>query len=132
MRQKLTFNIERDDKWFVASCPEVPGANGQGRTIMSCTRNLAQAVALLLDEEDQPLQSTTTVDVSIGGRTRQYKVEIVESWEGFSVGCPELPGCHTQGDDEAEALHNIKDAIRDYVEVSEHMKRRKTQLTEVA
>jgi predicted RNase H-like HicB family nuclease len=132
MRQKLTFNIERDEKWFVASCPEVPGANGQGRTIMSCTRSLAQAIALLLDEEDQPLQSRATVDVSIGGRTRQYTVEIVESWEGFSVGCPELPGCHTQGDDEGEALNNIKDAIKDYVEVSEEMKRRKTQLTEVA
>jgi predicted RNase H-like HicB family nuclease len=57
---------------------------------------------------------------------------MIESWEGFSVSCPELPGCHTQGDDEGEALDNIRDAIKDYVEVSEDTKHRKAQLTEVA
>jgi predicted RNase H-like HicB family nuclease len=132
MRQKFTFNIERNDKWFVGSCPELPGANGQGRTLMSCARNLAQAVALLLDEEDSPVQSSTTVNVSIDGRNHTYKVKMIESWEGFSVSCPELPGCHTQGDDEGEALDNIRDAIKDYVEVSEDTKHRKAQLTEVA
>jgi predicted RNase H-like HicB family nuclease len=132
MREKFTFNIERDGKWFVGQCPEVPSANGQGRTLMSCTRNLAQAVALVLDEEDSPEQSSTAVDVSIDGQTRTYNVEMIESWEGFSVSCPELPGCHTQGDDEDEALDNIRDAIKDYVEVSEKMKHRKAQLTEVA
>ncbi len=132
MREKFTFNIERNDKWFVGSCAEVPGANGQGTTLMSCTRNLAQAIALVLDDEDIPVQSSTTVDVSIDGRKHTYKVEMIESWEGFSVSCPDLPGCHTQGDDEGEALDNIKDAIKDYVEVSEEMKHRKAQLTEVA
>jgi predicted RNase H-like HicB family nuclease len=132
MRQKFTLNIERDDKWFVGHCPEVPGANGQGRTLMACARNLAQAIALVLDEEDSPVQSSTTVDVSIDGRKHTYRVEMIESWEGFSVSCPELPGCHTQGDDEVEALANIKDAIKDYVEVREEMKHRKAQLTEVA
>jgi predicted RNase H-like HicB family nuclease len=132
MRQKFTLNIERDDKWFVGHCPEVPGANGQGRTLMACARNLAQAIALVLDEEDSPVQSSTTVDVSIDGRKHTYRVEMIESWEGFSVSCPELPGCHTQGDDEVEALANIKDAIKDYVEVGEEMKHRKAQLTEVA
>jgi predicted RNase H-like HicB family nuclease len=132
MRQKFTFNIERGDKWFVGSCPEVPGANGQGRTLMACARNLSQAIALVLDEEDSPVQSSTTVDVTIDGRPHTYTVEMIESWEGFSVSCPDLPGCHTQGDDEGEALDNIKDAIKDYVEVSEELKHRKAQLTEVA
>ena len=132
MRQKFTFNIERDEKWFIGSCPEVPGANGQGRTLMSCARNLAQAVALMLDDEDSPVQSSTSVDVSIAGRPHIYNVEMIESWEGFSVSCPDLPGCHTQGDDEFEALDNIKDAIENYVEVREEMKHRKAQLTEVA
>jgi predicted RNase H-like HicB family nuclease len=32
MRHEFTAVYERDDKWVIAYCPEVPGANGQGRT----------------------------------------------------------------------------------------------------
>lgn len=44
-----------------------------------------------------------------------YKVVIHQSEEGFSVSCPGLPGCWSQGDTEAEALQNIQDAIREYL-----------------
>ena len=44
-----------------------------------------------------------------------YKVVVHESEEGFSVSCPGLPGCWSQGATEAEALENIQDAIRDYL-----------------
>ena len=30
---------------------------------------------------------------------------------GFNVSCPALPGCHSQGDTEEDAMENIKDAI---------------------
>ena len=51
----------------------------------------------------------------------QYKVILESSDEGFSVSCPGLPGCHSQGATEQEALDNIADAIREYLEVaSEH------------
>ena len=30
---------------------------------------------------------------------------------GFNVSCPALPGCHSQGDTEEEAIENIKGAI---------------------
>ena len=33
------------------------------------------------------------------------------------MSCPALPGCHSQGETEAEALTNIGEAIRDYLEV---------------
>jgi antitoxin HicB len=36
---------------------------------------------------------------------------------GFNVSCPALPGCHSQGDTEEEAIENIKDAIRGCLEV---------------
>jgi antitoxin HicB len=36
---------------------------------------------------------------------------------GFKISCPALPGCHSQGDTEEEAIENIKDAIRRYLEV---------------
>ena len=46
-----------------------------------------------------------------------YKVVLNESEEGFSVSCPGLPGCWSQGENEAEALESIQDAIREYLAV---------------
>jgi predicted RNase H-like HicB family nuclease len=48
MRNEFTAIIERDGKWFVAYSPEVPGANGQGRTKAAARKNLASAIALIL------------------------------------------------------------------------------------
>ena len=47
-----------------------------------------------------------------------YKVALYRSEEGYSVTVPGLPGCCSQGDTEAEALANIADAIREYLEVA--------------
>jgi predicted RNase H-like HicB family nuclease len=47
-----------------------------------------------------------------------YKVVLIHSDEGYSVYCPALPGCATQGATEQEALANIQDAIREYLEVA--------------
>jgi predicted RNase H-like HicB family nuclease len=44
-----------------------------------------------------------------------YKVRLQESEEGFSVSCPGLPGCWSQGETEEEALENIRIAIREYL-----------------
>jgi predicted RNase H-like HicB family nuclease len=46
----------------------------------------------------------------------KYRVVLRESEEGFSVFCPGLPGCWSQGKTEEEALANIRDAIREYLE----------------
>jgi len=45
----------------------------------------------------------------------RYKVVLQKSEEGYSVSCPGLPGCWSQGATEAEALKNIQDAIREYL-----------------
>ena len=45
----------------------------------------------------------------------RYKVVLEESDEGFAVSVPSLPGCHSQGLTEQEALENIADAIREYL-----------------
>jgi predicted RNase H-like HicB family nuclease len=50
-----------------------------------------------------------------------YKVRIQESVEGFSVSCPGLPGCWSQGATEEEALENIKDAIHEYLAAVDEM-----------
>lgn len=45
----------------------------------------------------------------------RYKVVLQKSEEGYSVSCPGLPGCWSEGASEAEALENIQDAIREYL-----------------
>jgi predicted RNase H-like HicB family nuclease len=50
MHNEFTAVIERDGDWYIAYCPEVPGANGQGRTVDECRESLAQAIALILED----------------------------------------------------------------------------------
>jgi len=38
MRNEFTAVIERDDDWLIGYCPEIPGANGQGKTVEECRR----------------------------------------------------------------------------------------------
>lgn len=45
----------------------------------------------------------------------KYKVALHKSKEGYSVSCPGLPGCWSQGETEKEAIENIDDAIREYL-----------------
>ena len=45
----------------------------------------------------------------------RYKIVLQKSEEGYSVSCPGLPGCWSQGGTEEEALENIQDAIREYL-----------------
>ncbi len=45
-----------------------------------------------------------------------YRVVLIESPEGFTVSCPALPGCHSEGDTRPEALENIRIAISEWLE----------------
>jgi predicted RNase H-like HicB family nuclease len=45
----------------------------------------------------------------------KYKVILHPSEEGYAVSCPGLPGCWSQGETEAEAIENIRDAIQAYL-----------------
>ena len=47
---EFTAIVEKDGPWFVAYSPEVPGANGQGKTKEECVRSLADAIALILED----------------------------------------------------------------------------------
>lgn len=52
-----------------------------------------------------------------------YHVVLRPSEEGYSVSCPGLPGCWSQGTTEEEALANIRIAIREYVDAAEELAR---------
>lgn len=51
----------------------------------------------------------------------KYTILLEESDEGFAVSVLGLPGCHSQGATEAEALANISDAIREWLDVAEEL-----------
>jgi predicted RNase H-like HicB family nuclease len=53
----------------------------------------------------------------------RYKVILQPSEEGFAVSVPGLPGCYSQGVDEQDALNNIRDALREYLEVVDDISR---------
>jgi predicted RNase H-like HicB family nuclease len=72
MHHEFMAVYERDDDWLVAYCPEVPGANGQGRTKDEARQSLAEAIRLILEvRRDEGLKGvpqdaekeTITVDI---------------------------------------------------------------------
>jgi len=50
MRNEFTAIVERDGRWHIAYCPEIPGANGQGKTKAQALRSLAGAIGLILED----------------------------------------------------------------------------------
>jgi predicted RNase H-like HicB family nuclease len=50
MHNEFTAIFERDGDWYIAYCPEIPGANGQGRTKEEARASLASAIALILED----------------------------------------------------------------------------------
>ena len=62
MHNEFTAIIEQDDDWYIAYCPEIPGANGQGRTLEECRRSLAEAIALILEDRREDALRTIPQD----------------------------------------------------------------------
>ena len=63
----------------------------------------------------------------------KYRVVFKESEEGYSISCPGLPGCWSQGKTEAQALENIRSATQEYLtavqKVSEGQQTREVEVT---
>jgi len=71
MSNDFTAIIERDGDWYIAYCPEIPGANGQGKTKAEARQSLVDAISLVLEDRredalrglpDDALQETVTVE----------------------------------------------------------------------
>ena len=50
MQNEFTAIIEKDGEWFIAYTPEIPGANGQGKTKEEAKQSLADAIVLILED----------------------------------------------------------------------------------
>ena len=64
MHNEFTAIVECDGDWFVAYCPEIPGANGQGRTKDECLKSLGQAIDLILEDRRQDALRGLPADAS--------------------------------------------------------------------
>lgn len=74
MKHEFTAVYERDGEWFIAYCPEVPGANGQGRTKDEARESLADAITLVLEDRREdglrgvpPEAERETIHVEVPG-----------------------------------------------------------------
>jgi predicted RNase H-like HicB family nuclease len=47
MRNEFTAVVERHGRWHIAYCPEIPGANGQGKKKAAALKSLRDAIALM-------------------------------------------------------------------------------------
>jgi len=68
----------------------------------------------------QPFQRLFSFALRLPARyvpSMHYTVVLIKSEEGYAVGCPALEGCWSQGATKAEALDNIRTAIREVLEV---------------
>jgi predicted RNase H-like HicB family nuclease len=53
MHNEFTAVFEQDGEWIIGYCLEVPGANGQGRTIDECRDSLREAIKLVLEDRNE-------------------------------------------------------------------------------
>ena len=53
MHNEFTAVFEKDGDWYIGYCAEIPGANGQGRTIEECRDSLRSAIALILEDREK-------------------------------------------------------------------------------
>ncbi|MFO1153140.1 MAG: type II toxin-antitoxin system HicB family antitoxin [Rhodospirillales bacterium] len=50
MGNTYTAIFERDGDWYIAYCPEIPGANGQGKTKQEARESLSAAIRLIFED----------------------------------------------------------------------------------
>ena len=51
----------------------------------------------------------------------KYKIALQRTDEGYSVSVPGLPGCWSEGATEAEAIANVREAIKEYLIVRDEL-----------
>ena len=65
MHNEFTAIIEKDGEWFIGYCPEIPGANGQGKTMKECRSSLTEAIALILEDRRQDSRDHSVVSLTL-------------------------------------------------------------------
>ena len=74
MHNEFTAIVQREDEWFIACCPEIPGANGQGKTKSDAIKSLSEVIDLILEDRRADALRGLPEDaeqdiVAVGGNT---------------------------------------------------------------
>jgi antitoxin HicB len=73
-------------------------------------------VHLLSDAENIEAVRTITTNTNTIEGIKKFAVTLEQDEDGYIIiSCPALPGCHSQGKTDEEAVANIKEAIRGYI-----------------
>jgi predicted RNase H-like HicB family nuclease len=65
MLKKFTLEYWREDDWFVGRLKEVPGVFSQGKSLEELESNIAEAYALLLEDNEPVAGGVTTKEVAL-------------------------------------------------------------------
>jgi predicted RNase H-like HicB family nuclease len=68
MRNEFTAIVEQDGPWYIAYCPEVPGANGQGATHDKSLASLRDAIGLILQDRGRLARECAKLDPRVEQR----------------------------------------------------------------
>ena len=63
MKYQFSAVIKKTPKWYIGFCPEVPGANGQGKTKAECLDDLRAAVELMLEVNREQIVASIGTNV---------------------------------------------------------------------
>jgi len=70
----------------------------------------------LLDERITVETIKNKIRTNTNDGTKKFAITLEQDEDGFIIAsCPVLPGCHSQGRTEDEAINNIREAIRGYI-----------------
>jgi predicted RNase H-like HicB family nuclease len=83
----LTAEIHREGEWFVALCPEMPEANGQGRTQEEAVQSLREAILLLLaDRRADSLKQRQELGLDLDAEAITDLREAKQAWDSGERG----------------------------------------------
>ena len=123
--------LHKSDKGYFAVSPNFPTCNALGATAeeaLETVQDLIQDVITVREglrwDFTPGADEIRAVDVEVKSQKEislQYEIKMIKHAEGFSVSCPMLPGCFSQGETIEEGLANIQIAIREWLIVAQEV-----------
>ena len=122
--------LHKSEEGYVAVCPGLPDSRALGATAEEALDSIRYEISGSITEREGAFweevvgdEELREVDVDVawqldtgrGGSANRYEIEMLKSSEGYTVSCPTLPGCISEGETFEEALENIQIAIREWL-----------------
>ena len=122
--------LHKSEEGYTAICPGLPDSKAQGATAEEALESIRYEISGSISEREGAFweevvgdEELHEVDVDVawqldtgrGGSAKRYEIEMLKSAEGYTVSCPTLPGCISEGETYEEALENIQIAIREWL-----------------